>query len=797
MLAAIGAQANVLVTSVHSFNVLPNGANPSSALIRSRDGNFYGTTSRGGTNGGYGVVLRIGTNGVVAGLYSFNGGLDGANPEAALVEASDGNFYGTTSGGGLNNAGTVFRIGPNGSFSSLCSFAGLDGAVPYAPLVEANDGNFYGTTSAGGTNNAGTVFRISPEGKLTSLYSFSDGENPSTGLVQGGDGNLYGTTQHGGLNYFQGTVFKVSTQGRLTTLHSFTGGNDGAVPQATLVPGSDGSLYGTTTAGGTQNGGTVFRVDSSGVLTTLYSFTGGNDGLIPAAALVQGGDGNFYGTTLGGGTNRQGTVFRISPQGTLTGLYSFSGGDDGASPLAGVTPGNDGSFYGTTENGGVNHNGSVFRITPNGNLTTLYSFTASDGASPSAALVQGSDGSFYGTTQTGGTNGDGTVFRISPTGELTSLHSFAGSDGAIPYAALVQGSDGNFYGTTFEGTTNGEPFGTVFRISATGTFTILYSFDSNDGSYPQGALVQGSDGTFYGTTDEGGTNGWGTVFSITTNGALTTLYSFRGVGDGSFPMGAVAQGSDGNFYGTTSGDGTNYQSTVFSITTNGALTIVYTFTGAEDGTGPRASLVQASDGNFYGTTEYGGTNKLGTVFRTDGKELSSLHSFQGGNDGSYPQGALVQGRDGNLYGTTSGGGTNGYGTLFKIDTNGILTSLYSFTGGNDGANPQAALVQAGDGDFYGTTSSGGQGNAGTVFRLTLAQATPVFQPPILTNGALNLTWSAQPGGVYLLQYTADLTSSHWTNLGVRITAAGATLSAIDSLTNGQQRFYRAVLWPFP
>src|SRR5579859_1555190 len=157
VLLSTGAQANVLLTSLHSFNILTNGANPSSALLRSRDGNFYGTTSRGGTNGGYGIVFRISTNGVVTGLYSFTGREDGANPEAALVEGSDGNFYGTTSGGGTNNAGTIFRIGPNGSFTSLYSFAGNDGAAPYATLLEGKDGNFYGTTSGGGTNDAGTV----------------------------------------------------------------------------------------------------------------------------------------------------------------------------------------------------------------------------------------------------------------------------------------------------------------------------------------------------------------------------------------------------------------------------------------------------------------------------------------------------------------------------------------------------------------------------------------------------------------------------------------------------------------
>ena len=248
-------------------------------------------------------------------------------------------------------------------------------------------------------------------------------------------------------------MFKISTNGALTSLYSFTGGNDGANPQAGLVQGSDGYFYGTTVRRRHERRyGTVFKISTNGALTSLYSFTGGNDGANPDAGLVQGSDGNFYGTTYGGGTNGYGTVFKISTNGALTSLYSFTGGNDGANPNAGLVQGSDGNFYGTTYSGGTNSYGTVFKISTNGALTSLYSFTGgNDGANPDAGLVQGSDGNFYGTTAARRhETADGTVFKISTNGALTSLYSFTGgNDGANPQAGLVQGSDGNFYGTTY------------------------------------------------------------------------------------------------------------------------------------------------------------------------------------------------------------------------------------------------------------------------------------------------------------------------------------------------------------
>jgi uncharacterized repeat protein (TIGR03803 family) len=361
-------------------------------------------------------------------LYSF-GGADGAWPGSGLVQGRDGNFYGTTGSGGtygnLDNKGTVFTINSAGTLTTLHSFSnGADGGGPNAGLVQGRDGDFYGTTSEGGTNGGGTVFRISSAGTLTTLYSFTggvSGNEPETALVQGRDGNFYGTTAAGGGTYDGGTVFKISSAGTLTPLHSFTYGADGGEPFAALVQGHDGNFYGATRSGGDTNAdwGTVFKISSAGTLTTLYSFTGGPDGGGPEAQLVQASDGDFYGTTRSGGTYDEGTVFKINSAGTLTTLYSFGGGGDGGVPgFGGLVHGRDGNFYGTASVGGTSTNftsvwGTVFRISPAGTLTTLHSFTGgADGGVPDAGLVQDRDGNLYGMANSGGASNMGTVYKL-------------------------------------------------------------------------------------------------------------------------------------------------------------------------------------------------------------------------------------------------------------------------------------------------------------------------------------------------------------------------------------------------
>jgi uncharacterized repeat protein (TIGR03803 family) len=365
----------------------------------------------------------------------------------------------------------------------LYSFSGVDGANPCAGLVQGTDGNFYGTTEYGGSTNCpygcGTVLRITPSGSLTNLYSFGggDGAYPIAVPIQGSDGNFYGTTVDGGASTNCsggcGTVFRITAGGSLTNLHTF-GWADGAHPEGGLVQGTDDYFYGTTFNGGSNGLGSVFRIDASGTFTTLWDFCSSwngyacTDGNAPGAGLMLGGDGNFYGTTEGGGSGSltaEGTVFRITPSGNLTTLYSFGGGSDAYSPQAPLVQGRDGNLYSATWSGGTGMvAGAVFRISLNGNFTNVCYFDAADGGYPFGGVVQGSDGSFYGVTADFGAFNQGTVFRVSPSGNLTNLHSFLGGvEGSNTRSVLVQGIDGSFYGTTFTGGLYGS--GSVFKIS--------------------------------------------------------------------------------------------------------------------------------------------------------------------------------------------------------------------------------------------------------------------------------------------------------------------------------------------
>jgi len=359
---------------------------------------------------------------------------------------------------------------------------------------------------------------------------------------------------------------------------------------------------------------------------SLLSFNGDNGANPQYVTLVQGTDGNLYGTTQVS-TGTRGTVFNVTTGGTitLTTLHTFcEGGDcsDGAEPLAGLVLATNGNFYGTTSSGGTNSLGTVFQITSAG-FTSLHSFDGTDGSEPEVAPVQASNGNLYGATTEGGTGGVGTIYQITSAGAFNSLHSFDGTDGDYPDASLIQGSSGNLYGTTYEA--SGGVSGTVYEMTTAGTFSTLASFDPAEAAGSRGALIQASNGNFYGT-DIGGGNGSGTVFEVTAAGTIKVLHTFcskTDCADGASPYGALIQASDGNLYGTTAGGGTTKYcnggcGTIFKITTAGALTTLYNFcsqANCADGSQPEGGLVQHTNGSFYGTTLYSGTGPdAGTIY---------------------------------------------------------------------------------------------------------------------------------------------------------------------------------------
>lgn len=369
-------------------------------------------------------------------------------------------------------------------FQVLYSFADSpDGANPFeSPVFEDTTGNLYGTTLSGGSQTNGTIFRLNSTGE-TVLHRFStdaNGRNPSpmSGVIGDDEGHLYGTETFGGPNG-DGTVFRLDATGRLTILHAFTGGADGNSPYGGLTRDAAGNLYGTAAGGGYRQGcgngcGTVFKIDSTGKFTVLYTFLGSGDGGIPQGTLVLDSAGNIYGTTAGGGAGGQGVVFVLSNTGQERPLYSFSatGESDGMEPVAGVVRDSSGNLYGTTFYGGGGNCfdglnpgcGTVFKLDSSGTYTVLHAFSgASDGGWSTAALVLATDGNLYGTASGAGLYGSGTAFRVSTSGMFTLLHTFTGgSDGARPMGTLIQDSTGTIYGTTAGGGKLG--FGTVFKF---------------------------------------------------------------------------------------------------------------------------------------------------------------------------------------------------------------------------------------------------------------------------------------------------------------------------------------------
>jgi uncharacterized repeat protein (TIGR03803 family) len=361
---------------------------------------------------------------------------------------------------------------------------------------------------------------VPAQAKEKVLYVFTgstDASYPMGRLLIDKSGNLIGTSYYGGTNNL-GTVFVVTPKRKETILYSFAGA-DGANPDAGLIPGSDGNYYGTTFQGGAHNLGTVFQITPAGKEAVLYSFSGGTDGGNPQAPLIEDDAGNFYGTAEAGGdaTANDGVVFKLAPDGTQTVLHAFLGGDDGATPRAGLLMDAKKNLYGTTWVGGASFGGVVFEVSAKGKETVLYPFTrGNDGGQPEAGLIADQTGDLFGTTYYYGSGGDGVVFELKHKGKVERvLHAFAGGtgDGSGSYGVLAMDSTGALYGTTVTGGQYG--LGTVFRLTPRGKETVLHDFaGGNDGSAPKD-LTMDAKGNLYGVTQKGGQEGVGTLFEIT------------------------------------------------------------------------------------------------------------------------------------------------------------------------------------------------------------------------------------------------------------------------------------------
>ncbi len=684
-------------TSGASFSVIKGfedwGKAPNGDLLLGSDGNFYGMTYTGGTYTYPGTIFMMTPTGAITILKQLNGSSEGQYPYGELIKGVDGNFYGVTSSGGTNTYGTIFKITPSGTYTVLKNFSiATDGSNPRGHLVLAKDGNFYGMTYGGGKNGYGTIFKMTSDGTFTTIHSFNkttEGGNSYGSLTEGKDGNLYGITYSGG-TYNYGTIFKISTSGTFTVLRHLNGSTDGGYSQGDLIQAKDGNFYGMCYGGGTYANGTIFKITPSGTFTVLRALSAGKDGGYPYGNLFQNSDGVLYGLMRSGGANGAGVVFKITTAGAYTVLHSFVNATEGGTPSGSLIRGNDGNLYGMTSAGGAFGWGTAFKVTTGGAVTVLTNFNgASFGNTPYETLVKGKDSAYYGTTSSAGAYGYGTIFKICG-GKTSVLHSFNRSiDGGVPKGSLILASDGNFYGMTAEGSSKG--YGTIFKITQSGNYSVLHEFNSpTEGSNAQGSLVQGTDKNLYGMTNAGGPNGTGTIFKITLTGTFTVLHSFVYASEGANPEGSLIQAKDGNFYGMTTNS-----PRAFKITSGGTFTVLHTFNSNTEGITTVGSFVQGIDANFYATASTGGTYGSGTIFKmTSSGTVTVLKHLNGTTDGKTPKGNLLQAPDGNFYGMTYYGGTNTVGVIFKIKPAGTFTVLHNFDMAEDGGNPFGSLILA-------------------------------------------------------------------------------------------------------
>ena len=697
------------------------GMNPSARLVAHPDGNYYGTTVAGGVFN-LGTVFRMSPTGAMTILLSFTGeqgAARGSYPAAGLTLAGDGSLFGTTGNGGFGDYGTVFKVTTTGVFTNLVEFTGMTGArkgsVPNG-LVLHPDGFFYGTTQAGGAGDFGTVFKLDAVGNLTTIAELTGTVAPQkgaapTGLLAVDGAILYGAAHAGGANDY-GTVFKVTTSGAWNLLAEFTGTSglkrgSGPLGGVTLV---GTTLFGTTEAGGLLDSGTIFRLPTNATSFATIRDFGGSDGDAPAAQLLASVDGFLYGSTVSGGAEGEGTLFKVSsvfPY-TYSLVATFTGGSGtvpGTGPRGPLIVGHDGLFYGSTEAGGPAGNGTVFKVTALGALSSLASFTNATGWNPIGAPLHTTTGVIF-PNHSGGAAGRGTLMRIPLAGAPLVESSFPDSVGE-PAGSIIDVSGARF------GLSETRRFFTVLDASPPTALATLNSVIGSDAE----ELADGQDGFLYGTSQTGGASLKGTVFRLTPTGSATLLATLSGA-NGQSPNVPLAFGPDGMF-GTTQIGGSSNNGTIFKVTTGGVLTTLFSF-GTTGPRRPTAGLVAGVDGNFYGTTALGGASDDGVVFRvTPAGVFTVLKEFTSSN-GNLPC-RLLAAADGTLYGCTLEGGAGNFGTVFRILPGGTFTSLFSFTGYTGvirGKEPEGKLGFGPGGVLYGVAPKGGTGGGGTAFRIT-------------------------------------------------------------------------------
>ncbi len=669
-----------IMSDIHSFEKF-EGEDPDNAILLADNNKFYGIADGGyGQFGSFIYEYDPATNefNIVQDFFdpdlsvSYNAG------EGYLMQASDGLIYGITQNGGANQDGQLFSYDPiQGIFKYLADFDALTtGSVPLGVLTEAPDGKLYGVTHEGGICNYGTIFSYDLVGGGAIIqercFDWNDGVEPFDGLVLATNGLLYGLTYAGG-GSGDGVIYSFETgTGTYTMLHEFNTAAHGGKPYGRLFQASDGSLYGTASAGGLNGEGILFKFDITLDLFSLRINFDGTNGAYPNGSLIEY-EGYLYGVTTDGGVSDEGLLFRYDKTAnTITKLADFYGSDYGKHPYGTLTIGPEGKLFGQTYLGGKFSSGTMFDYnTETSVFTKRFDFMQSEeGAHNIGGMLLGSDGWVYGTTREGGVHNGGTIFRIDP---------------------------------------------------ATRAFENLYDFDIfSYGGYPVSGLMQASDGYYYGVTPNGGTVDDGVIYRFdANNNILTVLEDLFTPSEGSKPSGPPVQAADGFLYGLTKyggamGDGALYK---FNLS-NSTYAKQVNFQGGASGANPEGSLIEAANGKLYAVARQGGQFGFGTLFEYDpfGGTFFAVVQFDDMNKGAFPVGTLLEYDDNILYGMCLSGGTNASGTIFKYDAEAnICTKVHDFNVADDGANPYGSLMKASNGNIYGATGNGGTSNNGILF----------------------------------------------------------------------------------
>lgn len=772
---------------------------------------LYGTAYQGGADD-LGVVFSMdldGSNYEV--LHEFTGGVDdGEDPRDGLIVV--GNYlYGTTRAGGDNNIGILYKIEKDGdNFEILHEFQGGvgDGSEPWSRPT-FYEGYLYGVTYYGGDYNFGVVYKIDTLGNNYSLLrEFTgvgdDGKYPMKRLSIS-NGMVYGST-YDSRSGTAGIAYKMDTTGgSFTTLRVFMGGGSDGNQPISGVNLSGGYLYGITSRGGDSNVGVIYKLDTDGNnFSLMHEFSGGTDGEIPWGDIFI--DGSYlYGTALNGGSYSKGVVYRINLDGSgYNLLHAFEGGDsDGSFPYGGIYV-ESGYVYGTTNDGGDNNKGAVFKMATGGaNYELIHEFGyGAYGRAPQYTTMASDDSAFYGVTYDGGHVNAGLVYKVDKDdSDFSVLHEFlaGGDDGSDPRGIAYY--DGYLYGLTYKG--GDSDIGTLYKIGVDGNnFTLLHEFaGTGDGAHGRGSVII-SDGYIYGMNVSGNSY-HGVVFKVGVDGSnYTRLHGFNGgASDGDWPQAGLIL-SDGYLYGTTYSGGDSDLGVVFKIDTDGNnFALLHEFSGgANDGQQLNGNLI--IDGStLYGMTTEGGDSDLGTIFKidTDGGNYAILHEFSGGaNDGASPYGGLTM-YNGKLYGVTYNGGDSDLGVIFKIDTDGNnFALLHEFSGGSNGEYPRGNSLKIDGTYLYGLTQEGGDYDAGVIFKYSLAE-----EPTVTTTAVSGISATeATSGGNVTADGGASVTARGvcWNTSGTATLAdsytsdgsgTGTYTSSLSGLDADAQYYVRA------